>query len=101
MAYRATPQSSTGLSPNYMMFGRETSMSVDIMVGPPSDQPASQLDYVQNLRSRLTSAYDLARLNLKESAARQRRYYNLKRHGVTFNPGDSVWYANKLRKKGV
>ena len=39
MAYRATPQSSTGLSPNYMMFGRETSMPVDIMVGPPLISP--------------------------------------------------------------
>ena len=101
MAYRATPQSSTGLSPNYLMFGREISMPIDIMIGPPIDEPASQIDYIQRLKSRLTSAYDLARQNLKESAARQRKYYNVKTHGTPINVGDSVWYAQKLRRKGV
>ena len=101
MAYRATPQCSTGLSPNFMMFGRELSMPVDIMIGAPIDQPLSELDYIKNLQSKLTEAYKLARLNLKSSAARQKKYYNAHTHGCSFNVGDSVWYANKLRKKGV
>ena len=71
------------------------------MIGSPSDNPSSQFDYVTTLHSRLTEAYKLARLNLKESAARQKKYYNARSHGSKFNVGDSVWYANKLRKKGV
>ena len=35
MAYRATPQESTGLTPNFLMYGRELSMLVDVMIGPP------------------------------------------------------------------
>ena len=101
MAYRATPQSSTGLSPNYLMYGREISMPVDVMIGAPIDQPKSELDYVKNLQSKLTEAYKLARLNLKSSALRQKKYYNAHAHGSSFQVGDSVWYANKLRKVGV
>ena len=101
MAYRATPQCSTGLSPNYLMFGREIYMPIDVMIGAPPDSPSSQLDYVSDLQTRLTQAYDLARLHLRESAARQKKYYNFKAHGRTFHVGDSVWFANKLRRKGI
>ena len=41
MAYRATPQTSTGLTPNFMMFGRELAMPVDIMIGPSLDTPTN------------------------------------------------------------
>ena len=101
MAYRATPQCSTGLSPNFLMFGRETSMPVDVMIGKPPDDPLTSTGYALELQERLVKAYRLARLNLHESAARQRKYYNARAHGASFNVGDSVWYANKLRKKGV
>ena len=101
MAYRATPQDSTGLTPNFLMYGRELSMPVDVMIGPPEDQPVSELDYVKRMQKKLTYAYDLARMNLRKAAERQSRYYNRTRHGCVFNEGDLVWYANKLRKKGV
>ena len=101
MAYRATPQASTGLSPNYLMFGREISMPIDLMIGSPPDASLSQTDYVKNLQSRLTQAYRLARLNLKSSAERQKKYYNSRAHGTAFDEGNAVWYASKLRKKGV
>ena len=101
MAYRATPQSSTGLTPNFLMFGRELSMPVDVMIGPTPDQPLNQFDYVKQLQQRLTDAYKLARMNLKMSASRQSKYYNARRHGDELTEGSAVWYANKLRKKGI
>ena len=82
MAYRATPQSSTGLSPNFMMFGRELSMPVDIMIGTTPDTPKSSFEYIQKLQNILSEAYKLARLNLHESAARQKKYYNSRAHGT-------------------
>ena len=101
MAYRATPQASTGLSPNYMMFGRELCMPIDLMIGAPPDATLSQLEYVKELQTRLTQAYQLARLNLKKSAERQRKYYNERAYGTAYDVGSAVWYASKLRKKGV
>jgi hypothetical protein len=35
-AYRSTPQESTGCSPYLMMFGREMTLPLDIMVGLPA-----------------------------------------------------------------
>ena len=101
MAYRATPQDSTGLTPNFLMFGREVSMPIDVMIGPPEDQAMTELDYVKKMQKKLTYAYELARMNLRKSAERQSKYYNKSRHGSNFSLGDLCWYANKLRKKGV
>ena len=36
MAYRATPQDSTGCSPNMLMLGRELNLPLDVIVGCPS-----------------------------------------------------------------
>ena len=76
-------------------------MPVDVMIGPPQDQPMTELEYVKKMQKKLTYAYGLARMNLKKAAERQSKYYNKFRHGVQFNLGDLCWYANKLRKKGV
>ena len=53
------------------------------------------------LRSKLTYVYDLARKHLRRNAERQANLYNRRKHGETFIVGDLVWYANKLRKKGL
>ena len=101
MAYRATPHVSVGISPNYMMFGRELSVPVDVMLPPCADDSVSPHEYVAKLKSKLTYAYGLARKNLKKNAERQINLYNRRKHGETFAAGDLVWYANKLRKKGL
>ena len=71
------------------------------MIGLPDDQAASPLEYIKVLRQQLESAYMIARQQLKKSAERQKRLYDNKAHGTSFNPGDLCWYANKIRKKGV
>ena len=101
MAYRATVHESTGLSPNLMMYGRDVSMPVDVMIGLPKDHEESPLEYVQKLREQLESAYRIARDGLKKSAERQKRLYDNKVHGEGYSPGDLCWMANKVRKKGV
>ena len=102
MAYRATPHDSSGLTPNFMMFGRELQMPVDVMLPLPDDEgPMSSTDYAVKLKAKLTYAYEMARKNLKKNAERQFRLYNKNLHGDKINAGDVVWYANKLRKKGI
>ena len=101
MAYRATPHEGLGMTPNFMMFGRELSMPVDVMMPPAEDEVCSPLDYVAKLKDKLTYAYQLARTRLKSSAERQRRLYDRKQHGQMYRAGEVVWYANKLRRKGV
>ena len=102
MAYRSTPQATTDLSPNYMMFGRELYMPVDVICGlPGGEDEKTPVQYAVDLRSKLSYAYEVARSNTKKNVERQFKYYNRKQHGPEFSVGDLVWYQNKLRKKGV
>ena len=99
MAYRSTPHESTGFSPNFMVFGKDLYMPIDVMMGQP-DESKDELDYVQGLRKRLEDAYDVAREHLQSSADRQKRYYDVRAHENPYKSGDLVWTMNKSRKKG-
>jgi len=100
MAYRGTPHESTGLSPNFMVYGRELYMPIDVMMGQPEREVESELEYTRGLRDRLEEAYDVAREHLKVDAVRQKRYYDLRAHEKPYEAGDLVWTMNKSRKKG-
>ena len=101
MAYRSTPHQTLGISPNYMMFGREITMPVDVMLPSTNDEPVNYIDFVKRLKLKLQYCYDLASRQLKKGAETQKRFYNQGVYGEKLEPGDVVWYANKLRRKGV
>ena len=101
MAYRATPQASTGFSPNFLMFGRELAMPIDVMLPLQNEDHATQGQYATKMRERLHYAYDVARKVLKKSVERQKRLYNERVFGEPHRVGDLVWCADKTRKKGV
>ena len=100
-AYRATPHATTGFSPNFLVYGRELSMPVDIMIGPSPDGAIRCDEHVTKIKERLEYAYELCRKHLKRGAERQARLYSPKVHGNKFNIGDKVWMMEKRRKKGV
>ena len=101
MAYRATPQESTGMTPNSLMFGRETAMPVDLLIGLPPDNPQEATQYAQQLRERMETAHELARRHLRQSAVRQKKTYDAGVKGATFRAGELCWVASKILKKGV
>ena len=100
MAYRGTPHESTGFSPNFMVYGKELYMPIDVMMGQPDEVEGDELSYVEGLRWRLEDAYADARVHLEAAANRQKRYYDIKAHENPYNTGDLVWTMNKVRKKG-
>ena len=59
LAYRATPQASTGYSPAYLLFGRELCLPADVAHGQPADGHEAQrpAECVKDLRSRLEDAH--------------------------------------------
>ena len=63
MAYRATPNESTGLSPNMLTLGREIVLPVDLMVGLPTDSVETQRynEYVETLQESFQRAFKIAR----------------------------------------
>ena len=71
MAYRSSVHESTGYTPHFLVFGRETSLPFDLMFSPQnSDDPPTVHNFVQNRTVAFRKAYELVR---KSSTAQQRR----------------------------
>lgn len=96
-AYRATKHSLTGFTPNFMMFGREVSEPVDLVVGLPPDNDAapSAPEYVQHLRDHLELAHQITRDALDESVKRAKRQYDKNCCHRQYHVCDAVWYLIK------
>ena len=94
-AYRASPHSSTGFTPNHLFLGRETKMPLDLIMGvPPEDegQPRSTDDFVQKVKEDAEACYELARKNLQVNAERRKKTYDVRVKKANFALGDWVWY---------
>ncbi len=74
MAYRASVHSSTGKTPNEMLFGHQVTMPLEAVTAQPEDEsePVSSDEYLANLKERLRIAHHEARVQLKRSAMYQR-----------------------------
>ena len=100
-AYRATPQETTGQSPNLLMMGREVRMPVDLIAGqPPGEEAVEVTEYGQQLREDLTRIYDMVRRKTKKEMERQKRLYDRGKTAATYEPGDRVWQRLTTRTKG-
>jgi hypothetical protein len=63
MAYRTSVHESSGCTPNLLMFGREISLPIDIMVGlPPQEDKMCAVEYVQWVQNTLRHAYEFAKI---------------------------------------
>jgi len=94
-AYRASPHSTTKCSPNLLIFGRETAMPVDVVLGRPQEDRSEERtgeEFVSDLASRLESAFRLAREGLQTAAERRKKAYDLRVREKSFKKGDWVWY---------
>ena len=101
LAYRSTPQASTGESPNMLMLGRQVGMPVDRIIEAPGQQTEFKTDYALGLRDRLQEAHERARHCLRRSALGQKTQYDKKAKGHTVKKGDFVWLSKKAVKKGL
>jgi transposase InsO family protein len=102
MAYRATPQESTGLSPNLMMFGRQLRSPLDLQFPPPEmgQEYECTTEYVEWLRNALREAHEVARQFLRKAADRQKRNYSAGGCADAFKVGDWVYVRDhRLKKK--
>ena len=66
----------TGMTPHYIMFGREAMTPVDIIYGGvPEEQCKGPHEWVNKLQGRLRSCYAYVRENLKRAVERSRKQY--------------------------
>ena len=104
MAYNSTVHSSSGYSPNFLMFGREFHLPLDLILPVPDFVETVEVEnedhFVQRLKVALQKVYGLARENLQQAVKAQKSYYDRKARRENFKVGDSVWLYNPIRKKG-
>ena len=93
-AYRASPHTATGFSPNMLTFGREVSMPIDIVLGRPEEdwEASSYESFAGNLVARLEAAFALVREELRIAAERRKKQYDLRVREKDFKVGTWVWY---------
>lgn len=103
MAYRASPQETSGLSPNLLMFGREVSIPLRFIAGkvPGTEGEDKEEGYALKVRERLEVAFEIARESSHVAQRRQKRYYDLKVCGQPYKVGEKVWVYNPARTKGL
>jgi hypothetical protein len=103
-AYRSTQHEATGYSPNFLMFGRENRMPVDIVFGTPNQDDPSDLstdDFVAELQQTLRRSYDLARDHLGKAALRRKEQYDATVKSSDIQVGTWVWCLYPRRRTGL
>ena len=103
-AYNSTVNKSTGYSPFYLMFGRNSRLPVDAMFGlEPNDPVAverkSHSQFVDDWKRSMEQAFKLANENIDKSAEYNKNHYDLKVRGAELKIGDQVLVKN-MREKG-
>ena len=100
-ALRASRSESTGYSANFLMFGREVNIPADIAYGIVSPESTTAYDdFVEDLRDKMVTAYDVVRENLGHAAQRNKRYYDLRVKPAKFHEVDYVYYYNPRKYVG-
>jgi len=103
MAYRATPQSTTGYSPFYLLHGREMVLpnEGDLKAKISHDiQDVDQVKRLENLKSSLKKAYEEDRLHNQKAHHKNKAYYDKKAKERKFDVNDKVYLFCPARKPG-
>jgi hypothetical protein len=103
MAYRASVHSSTGVTPNKMVFGRDVTLPVEAFIGSPNSsiEARDPESYCSQLQTVLVSCHTIARKSLRKNTAYQKRHYDIKAKKRSFSVGQAVWLYNPIRRIGV
>ena len=104
-AYRKCVHDATSYSPNYLMFGREVHMPVEILLGcspenSDEDNQRKPSEYVADLKERLNAVYAHVREHLEKYGQRQKLDYDSRLLSHTYAVGDLVYFLDTTRVVG-
>ena len=94
-AYNVTPHASTGYSPHYLLFGRESRMPVDLLLGCDNEPPRVDADWVQHHQHRLREAHKMARIHLTQHADERKEIYDRHALDLPLAVGERVYVRNR------
>ena len=97
-AYRTTPHSSTGLSPFYLLYGRNPQLptSLDFSV-PVVRYPIVESEYAKELAEELKLVRSLARKNIRAKQKEQKKHYDRRSKIKDMKIGDLVMLKTQPR----
>jgi hypothetical protein len=103
-AYNSTVNKTTGYSPFFLLFGRQSKLPVDSMFGLDRGEAVgvarkSHAQFVEDWKRSMTQAYDLANQNIEKSANYNKQHYDKKVKGEQLKVGDRVLVRN-VRERG-
>lgn len=89
--YNYMKQSSTGHTPFYLMFGREPRLPIDLAFKTnPYEDKQTMTHYIEKLKERLETSYNLAQQNVRQSQEKQKDFYDKKVRVATLKAGDRI-----------
>ena len=104
LAYRSSSHSSTKVSPNKMVYGREVVLPMAAIIGRPkseSDNNNSIDSYIRDLSEKIRETHDVARENIGKASEYQRPLYDTNAKLKRYKVGQCVWLHDPTRRKGV
>lgn len=90
--YNTTPNSSTGLCPYEVLFGRKPRLPVDFILGAPEEETGH---WVTQHKRRLETVEELVRLNLEKSAMKRKQQYDKKAQEDLLPVGVEVYLRHR------
>ena len=99
---RATPSvNSTLFSPYKILFGEEMRLPLDTELIPTPSLPHTVLDRLQDITNQFEITRAVAKQNIEEAQAKNKRFHDRKAAEPTFNMGDLVVINNVQKQKGL
>ena len=95
-AYNSTVCSSTGFSPHYLMFGRESRLPIDFVFDIEPTK-TSDIDFAEKWKKSLKQACEVAR----KSAQKGKRHFDKKTFGQVLKLNDRVLVRNLSERGGT
>ena len=89
-AYNCTRNESTGLSPYFLMFGRNPRLAIDDEFGINKTEWKSTSKYINDLKENMKAAYELVNKNTKRAQEKQKEGYDQRVRGAEIRTGDRV-----------
>jgi hypothetical protein len=88
--YNATPHSSTGFAPHFIMTGQQPPWNVDFLLDNSDVNEQSVPEYTASVLHKLGRAFELTREHLQRTALSMSTWYNRKIRPKSFIPVDVV-----------
>ena len=96
-AYRATVHEATGFTPNFILFGQENRIALDIMLDADEAETTNLDVWVERKLELMRQAHAITREHLGHAAQRSKGYYDKRVNARSFEVDDLVYVYSPRR----